>query len=857
VSLKSGDRIERYVIDALLGSGGMGEVYRAHDARLQRAVALKILRADKRDGTGSGSSGSGADRMLREARAAAALDHPNVVSVYDVGQIETPEELRGTTYIAMELLKGAPLRSFVGDPSVPIERRVSWLADVARALGAAHAQGLVHRDVKPENVMILGDGRVKVLDFGIAKRTTTVAADAFGPTEASPGMLTAEGVVVGTPLYMAPEQMRGETLDGRADQFSWGVVAYELLTGKVPWVAQEGGALAVVAQILSSDPAPLSVRPEVPAHVARAVTRALAKDRGARFASMEALVGELAGSGGWSPLAMSAEAPVSSLMAGAASAPSGGSGATGATGSVEARPQPAPARPRLVVPAITAVGFAALIGGGLLVARRPPKEEPKVAPAVNPGCTSARACTERHGGEPSVCRASDHACVPIASEDCKPLFEPGDLTAEDTVWFGAMFPTKDGDPGTMWLDGVEFARKEVAQATMSLEGTHASQRVRHLALVACDDSVDPMRAAKHLVDDVGVPAIIGFHSGQETTDVAGGLLVGRQVLTIAPLTTHPLVTRLPQPPGLPRMVWRTTFSSAQAAEATAVMLEKVLEPKRGAKPTKVTVLRPNNHPGHLAFAESFYRKLVFNGRPAKDNGADYQEAVYGDDAKSEPGLTQFAERVAAASPTFVVVVGDPAVTAPLVTAIDARAPRPKPIYLAEMTTTGSFPELLRKTEDARKRLFSVNSVSNSMANARFVIRYNESHSQKVTRTLNAGNCYDAFYLLAYATFAVGQEPVTGISLAKAFARLLPPGHPVEVGPTNIFEAVATLSSGGSIDLEGTQSRLDYDLGTGEAPSDFTLVCPGVDTSGRPSGEDVESGLIARGDGRIEGTLKCP
>ncbi len=258
--LKPGDRIERYIIEAALGRGGMGAVYRARDERLQRSVALKIVRVDA-SATGlpsSAPSNEGAARLLREARAAAALDHPNVVSIFDVGQIDTPEELRGTPYLAMELIKGSTLRAYVAEPSVRTAQRIEWLVQIAQALAAAHAAGLVHRDVKPENVMIREDGRVKVLDFGIAKRS---ASDVVDPMSSTEGLaiptLTAEGVAIGTPMYMAPEQLRGERLDGRADQFAWGVVAYELLSGKLPWAA-DGGTIALVSHILSSTPAPLS-----------------------------------------------------------------------------------------------------------------------------------------------------------------------------------------------------------------------------------------------------------------------------------------------------------------------------------------------------------------------------------------------------------------------------------------------------------------------------------------------------------------------------------------------------------------------------------------------------------------------
>jgi serine/threonine-protein kinase len=274
---KPGDIFERYTIEAAIGQGGMGSVYRAHDSRLGRRVALKVIS----DASGGPEANA---RLVREARAAAALDHPNAVAIFDAGEHE------GAPFIVMELVSGSTLREVIGAEDKPAPTRIRWLADAARALAAAHRRGLVHRDIKPENVMVRDDGVVKVLDFGIARRSGG-AADPNASTEA-PALptLTVEGVKLGTPVYMAPEQIRGEVLDGRADQFAWGVLAYELLTGRLPWRGA-GDALAVVASILTDevDVAPLdqaSIRPEV----RDVVLRALAKDPEDRFASMEEIV---------------------------------------------------------------------------------------------------------------------------------------------------------------------------------------------------------------------------------------------------------------------------------------------------------------------------------------------------------------------------------------------------------------------------------------------------------------------------------------------------------------------------------------------------------------------------------------
>jgi serine/threonine-protein kinase len=282
--LKPGNTVGRYAIEDILGEGGMGVVYKAHDGKLDRKVALKVL-APSDDGPDRSEA-----RVLREARAVAALDHPNAIAIYDVGEAD------GVPYIAMELASGKTLRAYVGDAEVPTGRRIGWLCDVARALAAAHTAGIVHRDIKPENVMVRGDGRVKVLDFGIARRSGGV--DPAGPTaKAALPTLTTRGAM-GTPMYMAPEQARGKPADGRTDQFSWGVLAYELLEGTRPWDAPD--LVGLVAAMISDPPRPM-VAAGVPEPVRAIVMRALSRSPAERFGSMDDVVELLAPFAGASP----------------------------------------------------------------------------------------------------------------------------------------------------------------------------------------------------------------------------------------------------------------------------------------------------------------------------------------------------------------------------------------------------------------------------------------------------------------------------------------------------------------------------------------------------------------------------
>lgn len=275
----------------------MGAVYRAVDTRLERRIALKLLRPDG----DPDARARGATRLLHEARAAAALEHVNAVAVHDVGEVES------TPYIAMELVVGRSLRSYVGDATVPIANRVRWLVDVAHALDAAHARGLVHRDVKPENVMIREDGTVKVLDFGIAWMPgraaieVTRAASRSDVIEAWRSTFTREGSLVGTPRYMSPEQIQGAPIDGRTDQFSWGVMAYELLTGKPPWLG-DTSSLTTLFDIVDAEPVPLRrLAPAVSPAVDAVVQRTMRKGPEDRFPSMRAVVAALDAAGARPP----------------------------------------------------------------------------------------------------------------------------------------------------------------------------------------------------------------------------------------------------------------------------------------------------------------------------------------------------------------------------------------------------------------------------------------------------------------------------------------------------------------------------------------------------------------------------
>jgi tetratricopeptide (TPR) repeat protein len=250
-----------YRLDARIGSGGMGEVFRAFDTRLNRPVALKIMREGQRDPSGV------VQRFLREARAASALNHPNIVTIHEVG--ETPT---GDHFIVQELIDGRTLRSVL-ETAQTLAATIDIGRQVARALSAAHAAGIVHRDVKPENIMVRADGYVKVLDFGLARVVDHQAAE----RSTRVNLDTEPGTVLGTTAYMSPEQAQGVQAGPPADVFAFGVVLYEMLAGRRPFVAPTN--LGVLAAIISEEPIPLvRLLPSVPPALDTLVHRMLAKE---------------------------------------------------------------------------------------------------------------------------------------------------------------------------------------------------------------------------------------------------------------------------------------------------------------------------------------------------------------------------------------------------------------------------------------------------------------------------------------------------------------------------------------------------------------------------------------------------
>ena len=504
----------------------------------------------------------------------------------------------------------------------------------------------------------------------------------------------------------------------------------------------------------------------------------------------------------------------------------------------ETTPNPAPRRGRRLA------ALAALVGLGMLAAI--------AARAVaSAGCTRNADCAGAPG--PAICRADQGRCVALAREHCRVLASDDALARDDTLWIGAMYPIRDTsmDYGADAARCVELAQRDFNDLAGGLPSARPGAPARPIGVVLCDDTSDHAAIATHLVDDVGVPAILGFGRSKEVLELARDHFVPKGVLALAS-NTAAMLSSIPHPPGEPRLVYRMTTSATMMAPPTAALLRHVVEPTLRAADgpvgpagtLRIAILRTANASG-TSHTDALHSALA-SSRPA---GAreEVRAFIVDNDSLGDAAFPAAAAAVAAYAPHVLL---DGGATTRIVGDVEAAwTTGPRPYYAYGPVDTDVLRAAQRADPGFAARYRTIGTRDNptiDKVTAHYLAAFPGEDGTNPTP-------YDAFYVLAYAALALGDEPVTGRALARAIARLVPPGEPIEVGPAGIYPALKVLARGGSVDLRGTLTTLDFDPETGDATADFAVFCM------RPEAATTfESGLWYDATTRsLVGTPRCP
>ncbi len=481
---------------------------------------------------------------------------------------------------------------------------------------------------------------------------------------------------------------------------------------------------------------------------------------------------------------------------------------------------------------------------------------------VKTGCTSSAECVAEHDGKPAVCRKDTGTCVNLETDLCRVLADKSEIENDTTIWVGAMYPygPKGSTYGKQAARAVELARKDFKDMG-GIPPLAVGGKPRPLGLILCDDSETPEPAARHLVDALNIPVIIGFARSKEVLDLANTFFLPKGVFALASNTASMLVD-IHHAPGEPRLVLRATWSADMINHPRAALIGGMVEPMlqaRGVLRTgegmRVAIVRANNASG-VSHADKMLSLLHWNGKSAAENGDLVRQFVVPDELerKDKPeALNVMADSVATFAPHVVIEAG--ADQSPFL-AIERRW-LPKTKFRTNYVTCGQLGDpdlekLVSERPDAYRRLFSINSTI-PQAMTKFIMHHNEIFTDEKIDPFNCSSApYDAFYTAAYAIIALGDEPITGKALARSVRRLVPPGESIDVGPAGIYKAIKLLRDGKNVDLAGSQTSLDFDPETGDPTGDFTVRC--IDPKLRTT---VESGLVYRAkSGKFEGAMKC-
>lgn len=484
--------------------------------------------------------------------------------------------------------------------------------------------------------------------------------------------------------------------------------------------------------------------------------------------------------------------------------------------------------------------------------------------STNVGCVSNASCIVESGGKPAICRRHSRQCVLLETAQCRVFAEKTDLENDETIWLGAMYPERDKSTtyGRDALLAVDLARHDFSTLTGGLPPLKPGGHPRPIAVVACDDTEDYELAARHLIDVVGVPAIQGFGRSKEVLELASRHFIPKGIFALASNTAS-MLSSITHEPGQPRLVYRVTSHTGLSVFPRVELVRDVIEANLRRKggplpmdgPLKIAILRTDNVSG-TSSTDAVVERLAKRPYASRTTNDDVRPFVFSDSMKRELDANdeKIIQEVISFAPHIVLDSGAPEEVYALVEQKWPASERHRPSYVV---SHGLSSELMRKLAlmhpTVPKRLFSTDIYSLSPTTRKFTVHFNGFyHENRTTDSLNAAP-YDAFYIFAYAAMSLGQETIHGTNLARAVKRLLPPGEPVDVGPSGILPAFKVLAAGGTINLDGAQTNIDFDLETGDPSCDFEVNC-----FDRKTYKSIWGGLIFRTQtGKLEGTWQCP
>jgi len=840
--------------------------------------------------------------FLDEARIAARLNHPNVVQTFEVGfdgvnYFFEMEYLEGVSLDAL-------LRRATRDGGLPLELALWVLHQALEGLHYAHelrdTSGeplrVVHRDVSPHNVFVTYEGAVKILDFGIAKAADSSAETRTGvikgkttymapeQAERKPVDRRADVFAIGVIMW---EALTGTRLWADLGDTE---ILERLRRGEIPPLRSvkpgvpqrlERACTRALAhrpeeRFATAEELQEAIEEHLESSTSRVGNRQLGKYVAQLFADRRAAVQEEIDEQlrDASPGASRAiDVPVLGDEPAARPTSSGevSTGVTKPNGSgrldppTGAREGPRPRRAPLAAgaAAFAAVALASVLairargssgGGDAGGARTDPascaRDEECGAGVCAAGacvarasveCTSNRQCVEKARAA-AICRKDTKRCVALASEDCVVLAEPGDAENDETIWYGAMFPTTGPlakAAGIPARNAVDLARRDfakVARGTIRIDRDYAPP----LGVVACNDAVESRRAAEHLAE-VGAPSVIGFRSSKSVLELAPALFIPREMLVLSALNSSPLLTSIPQRRDLPRLVYRTTISTDRYADSMAALVADVLEPaarQREPRPgfeLRVATVRSSSTTAH-GFADSLMRVLHFNGRSAVENRGSYRELTYGDAAPEglRTVFASFLPELLAFKPHVVIFPPDAECLDALITPLDEALGRAghKPWFLTtDLYQEAKYLPFFTADPTRGARFLSVNVAASTLANVSLTLRYNEEFEPKVTATEAPATAYDSFYVLGFATTAALRRSgsISGPTLASALESLTRSGPEVLVGPTALLRGLGKVAHGESIRLRGACTDLDI-APDGEPHATMVVYCTKADAA---------------------------